>query len=300
MLGARHAQTIEESIPLREVPVEEFSVYGPYEVGKSWDEISAKVGLDYMVNEDVLFYGSASKGFRSGGFDGRAVNLALFNTPFNPEFVWTYELGIKSELLDNRLRLNVIGFYSDYKDRQVTTLETVFDPVTGLFAFLPTITNNGAAEVKGFEVEAIGVLNDRFRLELNAGLADAKFTDEFSKAAGDVVPYTPKWTVAIAGEYNTRLPELGDLAMRVDYSYRSEVALSIQQTEITTAKSFGLLNARITLELARGRWALAAYGRNLTDKIYKNWAIDQFIGIGLTRATYSDPREYGITVTRRF
>lgn len=300
VIGARHAQGINDTIPLQDVPLSDFSVYGPYEVQKSWNEISAKVGLDYMFNEDVLFYGSASRGFRSGGFDGRAVNLALFNNPFNPEFVWTYEMGVKSTLLDNRFRLNITGYFSDYTDRQVTTLETIFDPVTGSFAFLPTITNSGAAEVKGFEAEAIGILNDNFKLELNVGYTDAKFTDDISTAAGDVVPYTPEWTVAVAGEFNTTLKDLGDLSLRIDYNYRDQVALDVQQTDITTSDDFGLLNARVTFSSADGNWEVAGYGRNLTDKIYKNWAIDQYIGIGLTRATYSDPREYGITITRRF
>ena len=298
-VGARHAANVGDTTPIQDVPISSFNNYN-FPVSKSWDEFSVKVSLDYTLNDDVLFYSSASKGFRSGGFNSRADNVALWNTPFNPEIVWTYELGVKSDLLDNRLRLNVTGFYTDYTDRQVTDLITTFNPITGQFQFLPTISNNGKAEVKGFELEAIGIVNDNFRIELNAGYTDIEFTDDISKANGDVETYTPKWTVAVAGEYSTAVGELGDLSMRLDYNYRDKVALNIQPTDITTQKAFGLLNARATFYSADGNWEVAAYGRNLTDKVYKFFAIDQFGGVGLTRATYSDPREYGITIKRKF
>ena len=300
VIGARHAANVGDTTPIQDVPISEFNSYGPFEVGESWNAVSAKVSLDYMFNEDMLLYGSASRGFRSGGFNGRADNRAILNTPFNPEYVWTYELGVKSQFLDNRFRLNITGFFSDYTDRQVTTLTTVFDPVTGLFSFLPTITNNGKAEIKGFEAETISIINDNLKIDLGIGYIDAEFTDEISVAAGDIVPFAPEWTMTVAGEYNTMLRDLGNLSMRLDYSYRDKVFLNVQPTYITTQGSYGLLNARVAFISADGKWEVVGYGRNLTDKIYKLSSIDQFIGVGLTRATYSDPREYGITITRRF
>jgi iron complex outermembrane recepter protein len=83
----------------------------------SWEEFTPKLGVDYQYSTDILFYGIYSEGFRSGGYNGRNSS-ALDIWPYDPEYVNQYETGMKSELLDQRVRLNLAVFYTDYKDKQ--------------------------------------------------------------------------------------------------------------------------------------------------------------------------------------
>ena len=93
----------------------------------SWDDVSHRIGLEYQWNDDLMTYFSASKGFKSGGFNGRARNTLEISS-YDPETIWAYEIGAKSEWFDNRLRANVSAFYNDYTDIQFTTQTTGPDP----------------------------------------------------------------------------------------------------------------------------------------------------------------------------
>ena len=121
----------------------------PYsEQSGSWTDTSFRTGLDFRWTDDVLVYFSVAEGFKSGGFNGRARNVGELEG-YDPETILSYEIGMKSEWLDHRLRLNLAAFYSDYEDVQLT--EQHVDPAT----LLQTIVtqNAGDAEIKGFEVE---------------------------------------------------------------------------------------------------------------------------------------------------
>jgi iron complex outermembrane receptor protein len=112
----------------------------------SWSDVSQRFGLEYQWSEDVMTYVTAAKGYKSGGFNGRARAERELE-PFEPEEMWSYEAGFKSEMLDNRLRINGAAFYNDYTDLQFT-ISTV---VNGLQSVV--VGNAAQAEVKGFELE---------------------------------------------------------------------------------------------------------------------------------------------------
>ena len=92
------------------------SLDNPFE--ESWSEFTPKVGLRYRVDDDLMFFGLYSKGFRAGGFSGRANTYEAASTPYDPETVDNYELGMKSEWLDRRLRLNASAYFMKYDDKQ--------------------------------------------------------------------------------------------------------------------------------------------------------------------------------------
>ena len=123
---------------------------------ESWREFSPKIGLDYQLTDDALAYVSVSRGYRNGGFNGRAFSLdeAL---PYDPETLTSYELGIKSQLFDNRLRFNASAYLSDYEDRQVLFFQ--IDPQTENSAQI--IENAAAAEVIGIEVEMAALVTEK-------------------------------------------------------------------------------------------------------------------------------------------
>src|SRR6185369_6143852 len=106
----------------------------------------------------VVTYATVAKGFKGGGFDDTPANVAQATTPFDPETATNYEIGIKTDFLDNRMRLNADVFYMDYKDLQVTQTNA---------ACLCNITDNAAsAEIKGVEAEFAFAATERLRLTL--------------------------------------------------------------------------------------------------------------------------------------
>jgi len=138
-------------------------------VDQSYSKFTPRVALKWDVDKDLNFYASATNGFKSGGWNARNVNVSEVQ-PFKPEKVWSYELGMRSEWFDNRLRVNLTGFWSDVTDFQ---LPSAFVNATGGIAF---ITQNFAdLEVKGAELELTWVPVDGLNLFVNAGVQNGKY-----------------------------------------------------------------------------------------------------------------------------
>ena len=98
-------------------PLSSFNSTFVYKDDESWTALTPTFALDYKLTDETLLYASATEGFKSGGFNGRA-NTAAETGSYDPEYVWTYEVGAKNTLADGRLRLNADVFYSDYTDFQ--------------------------------------------------------------------------------------------------------------------------------------------------------------------------------------
>lgn len=273
---------------------------------ENWGVWSPKVALDYHLTDDILLFASASNGFRSGGFNGRAgpIVVAAGTVSFEPEDVWSYEIGVKSQIFGDRLRLNATGYYADYSDKQETIIRTFIDPVTGLATLSPIVSNAATAVLHGFELEAKAIVTEQLGIETSVGYINADFKEIEPGVQGltedSLYGYTPDWTVAIAGEYNLPMPRLnGDITLRTDFTYRSKVYF-FPEPNLAMQKGFGQLNARLNYETNDGKWLVSLWGRNLTDKIYKLWAQDTSPDFGLAMAWWSDEREFGITVKRKF
>ena len=126
-------------------PTEEFDISAK----ESWDAFTPSFTLQYAASEDINFYGTVSRGFKSGGFQGQAPTGSAAETPFNPEFAWNYELGAKTDWFDRRLTFNISLFYTEYSDLQVRQNSTR----PGETIPILRITNAADAEVKGVEIE---------------------------------------------------------------------------------------------------------------------------------------------------
>lgn len=228
------------------------------QTAKLW---TPRFAVNYKVNNDVLLFASATRGFKSGGWNARATNTNSF-LPFGPEKVWSYEAGIKSEWFNRMLRANLTFFYTDVSDLQ--TPSALVNP-NGSATF---ITRNFADMTnKGVEAEFTIVPVEGLNLYVNAGYQDAKFKidrnapdfDEYgiqsvnaqqracraliaagnipggagttaACGAGIVTPTgdiadptrTPKWTVAFGGNYEMPLGNSGmSLVPSINASYRS-------------------------------------------------------------------------------
>ncbi len=262
----------------------------------NWDAVTGRAGLEYRWNEKVMGYVSAARGFKSGGLNARARSEKDF-LPYDPEYIWTYEAGLKSDLLDARLRLNGTVFYSDYTDLQFRIF--VPDPETG--DPLMIVGNQASARVQGFELDAVAAPAPGLTLTAGIGYTDAKYlkvTPASGVSLDDKFPKTPKWTVALSGQYATPIKDWGELIGRLDYVHKTRIEHRTVNDPLNSQAPYGLLNARLTFDTS-GSWSISAFITNLTDKNYL--AAGQTIGaLGYSRVQYAAPRQWGLSLDYRF
>ena len=265
---------------------------------RTFKDFSPSFVVAFDASPDVNIYAKAVKGYKSGGFNVRASSITRFDEGFGPETLWSYEAGIKSQWLDNRLRLNAAAFISKYSDIQVNVQS---DPTN---IRLTDVLNAGKATVKGVEVDLTLAPVRNLRLSVNYGYLLARY-DEILDATGrniaDNYRFTnaPKHTIALDLTYDLpRLP-IGQLSANINYTAQSD---KFTNSTISSGKyiigDYGLLNARLTLGDIPGVKGVRAslWGRNLTDK---NYYIMQF-NVGRPGALFGEPRTYGIDLNVEF
>lgn len=264
---------------------------------KDWDNIGYKVGLDYRINPDTMLYGYYARGFKSGGFTGR-IAIAQDIGPFDPEFLDTVEVGIKSELLDNRIRTNAAIFYNEYDDMQV--VQSITFPSGANSA---SIQNAGEANSYGAELEVDAYVNEHLTLSLAVAWLESEYEEYDTRApdpttgelvttsfAGNPLMNAPEWSGNASATYST--PVAGgtaDLFAQVTHS--SDKISNYTAFPQERIGEITLVNAKLSWSPGSERWTVGVYGRNLLDKEYflqKQWFTPSF-GIGSMGA----PREIG-------
>ncbi|MFT4998255.1 MAG: iron complex outermembrane receptor protein [Flavobacteriales bacterium] len=263
---------------------------------EEWTEFSPRIALQYSLTDDLMFFTSLSNGFKSGGFFARTQNVDDINS-YDPEYVDTYEIGMKSEWLENRLRFNATVFYSDYSDKQ----EEVITNLGG--GNVTTIVNNAAdVEISGLEIELTAQVTSGLSAFLNIGLLDAEFSDfEVSDASGNTVDNSdlelrnaPDMTIGIGLDYILPV-SFGEIGMHYNYQWREEYHTIIDNAPIGLVDAGGFHNASIDVAFSDS-YRLSVYGRNLGDERYA-----RVIPIGVsTFGQYSAPKHYGIELIAEF
>ncbi|NIB39013.1 TonB-dependent receptor [Pseudomaricurvus alkylphenolicus] len=272
----------------------------------SWSKFTPKLTIDYAPTGDILVYFSASKGFKSGGFQARDTVLAT-ERGFDPEEAVNLELGFKSRFLDDRLQFNAAAFQTDYKDQQVTTtLGDTFVTITG---------NAGETEVKGLELELNAVPIDGLTLWLSATFLDAEYVTEEFFSDGDVA-FAPDYAYSAGFSYATELASGGTAAFNMNLSVKDEFLLEPQAAGEEAPFLSGFdeqVNARLSYTSAEGDWEVSLWGKNITDERYVVYGQDLFpivYGFGdlgtnpaaaaSTQPRFNPPRTYGITFEKSF
>lgn len=212
-----------------------------------------KIGIQYQATPRTLIYASYSKGFRSGGFDlqsSPALGIIL-----KPERLTDYEGGVKTSLFDNRVKLNLAGFYYDYANLQVgTSSGQTF-----------VIQNAGSAKLYGFEAEIVATPAPRVMLDANGAYLHSKFGHYLSTDParpnlpalggdagantidfrGNRLPNAPKITFHVAGEYTLPL-DSGAVALRAEVEYSSRVYLNANNLDIQSQPAYAKGNLFLT------------------------------------------------------
>lgn len=265
----------------------------------SWDAVTPRFVAQYEFNDDVMVYGSFSRGFKSGGFP-----LNIFDTDpqagFEPEFANNYEVGLKSRFWDRRLQANIALFQLDFTDLQVLSQS----PEGLLFA-----ANAGEARTRGVEVDLNARISDGFNLYGNYSYLDAEFKSlaiEGADLSGNKPRATPKHSFNVGGSYEWDLGDAGSVTMRSNVIYRSRYFLSVDNDPNRTANVSGLVNAGIEYAPSGGNWQFSLWVKNLTDLRYFGTKADRgtFIQARADRnagdrtytGRYNDPRTFGATV----
>lgn len=284
--------------------------------GDSFSAFTPKFGLNFTVNDDVFTYATVSKGFKSGGFNTGSYQ----NTPFDPEKIWAYEVGVKADLFDQRLRVNAAAFYYDYKDLQIQDTEGN-----------NTVVRNAAkAKIKGVEIESTALLTEELTLDLNATWLHARFSggclsnpkfltydsggtngcptnpltpatpNNLQNLDGNHLFRAPDWTIAVGLQYTTDLANGGSLTFRGDYKWQDKTYLTnFNNPAIANPSaeqgSYDWARARVSYTNPTGNWQIAAFIDNITDEVVATNATfnGDIIDSTLT-GSLAPPRTYGV------
>ncbi len=281
----------------------------PGKADDKWDNLSYLVNGNYAITEDISVYLTYATGYNSGGFNARASNLPSFQTPFDKEEVETWELGLKSELLDNRLRLNVAVFSNDYSDIQISQFEA------GTGGASNRIVNAGAGTYEGIEFDITMVPVDGLTIDLTYGYLDAQFDEYMAlNPATDVledisrvttVAQAPENTASLGVQYDFEPFSFAALSARVDLTYKDEIVFHPFNNQYDSTDDRTLVNGRISLNdiklgcCEEGSLRVSLWGKNLSDEEYRQWGID-FGSLGFAGNVYGEPRTYGLDVVYNY
>ncbi|MEZ5744811.1 MAG: TonB-dependent receptor [Sphingomonadaceae bacterium] len=259
---------------------------------KKFSNFSPKVGLQYHPNDDVMLYGSWSKGYKTGGWTTRLSNPLPTAPDFDEEKATTWELGVKSTLIDRALQLNAAVFTTKYAGIQLNFQQGVS----------PTIQNAGDARIKGFEVELTAAPTEGFLVNASVGYTDSKYTSVLAGAQvaanpfqagvfpGADLPKTPKWKFNVSPRYEVPVGGDASVVILADYTHTSKLWNDTERAFLLQRPATDILNGSITFK-SGGAWDLTAGMTNITDERYLVTGQAQIAG-GQFYGTYSRPREW--------
>jgi iron complex outermembrane recepter protein len=269
-------------------------------------EISPITTLKYELSDAAQVYASWSRGFKSGGFNGRADSASLTNE-LDDEKLTSYELGFKTLLFDDRLRVNGAFFHDVYEDIQLSIVRGNAT-TTQLEIF---VTNAGRAEINGAELELRAIPTPGLELFSTAGVTHARYT-EFDAPADPAdsripddpedrsLPNTPAYTLNVGMSYLLPLGSLGDLRARSDWSVIGRSGADVVDSRTLRRSKHGELDAQLAWMLPDGRTELVLFGSNLLDREHVVNGIDFGASFGNAVLVYNAPRTYGLEVRRSF
>jgi iron complex outermembrane receptor protein len=260
-------------------------------VEASWSELTPRAVLSWQPQTNLMSYASVTRGFTAGGFNGDASTAAIFATPFSPEKVTSYEAGVKSQWLRNRLRVNVSVYKMEYKDKQ----ELVNNSQTGIL----TIVNAAKATVKGGEVEL--AYKPSSWLDLSGGYSQLNgrydsFVVGTVNNSGNPLSSAPRKQFSTAANLNIPLGGIGFLTGAASYAWRDTYNTGAANDPNLQIPGYGLANMSVGYESPNRSWKVTAWVKNINDTRYILTRSTQVV-----RAEYDgEPRTFGLTLGAKF
>ncbi|WP_197493200.1 TonB-dependent receptor [Woeseia oceani] len=269
-------------------------------VDRSWEQFTYRAALNYQASDDAMLYASYATGYKAGGI--------FILSAYDPEYVNAFELGLKSDLLDGRMRLNVAAFHSDYEDKQerIRLLDEGVLTPGGMIQNVPNTV------IRGVEMEGQALVSDRFSIDASLTWQDSEYdgliiqdslgVDGLQDITGNKLPNSAEWQAHIGLQYETDLDSRGTLQWRADMSYMGEREGGIHNYDFSTVPSYQWMNARLVWESQDQAWRADLYVKNVLDEVAltgrSKSSSDEFGYPDL--GDFLPPRTYGLKLTRHF
>lgn len=262
---------------------------------------SGRVGPQFDLSKDAMVYATVSRGYKGPAYNV-FFNMQSFDTnAIKPETSTSYELGLKSTIFGNRVRLNLAAFDTTYNNYQANLNDLVGTTI------VTRLINAGTVSTKGLEMDFAAKVNNRFTLSGAAARINARI-DKFNcppgaSASCDVngkpLPYSPDWKLNFRGNYKMPVSDGWTVDFGADYSWQSEVQYDIGQLPDARQPAYGIVNASISAYNSDNGWSISLIGKNLADKSYATILNNGggFIVRGVPR---DDQRYFGINVRKDF
>jgi iron complex outermembrane recepter protein len=233
------------------------------------DAISAtawtpKLGWEMRAGQNTLAYLSATRGFKSGGFN---LTSTQAGRGYSPEWAWSYEAGLKSAIAGGRIRVNVSGFHTTHTNLQVQT---------ALSPGVIDISNAAAATIRGVEIEAATRLASRLQAGGHLAWLDGTY-DRYlavgvggitSDVAGHRLSNAPEWSGRLWLAWNNQIGSTGTLSFRADSRYQSTVFFTPFNDLIQRQRPYALFDVNAEFSPRHRRWSVGAFIQNFTNEDY--------------------------------
>jgi len=255
-------------------------------------------GLEYQWTPQVMTYAQYSTGFKGGGVNPRPF-VAEQEVPFKPETVRATEVGVKSDLFNRRMRVNVAAFYNKYTDIIFTNAAPTPNSTANA-----TPVNGGNADVTGAELEVTLRVLDGLSVDasgsylnfdlkrINPGLTGVSLSTQ--------QVFAPKRKASLGVQYRLPLGNLGTLTPRIDGQYQSSFFTNFDNNVLGQVPSYALVNARLSWDSASGDWSGALTVTNATDKFYYINKFRTGAPFNFVDGQPGAPREWAISIKRQF
>jgi iron complex outermembrane recepter protein len=255
-----------------------------------------KGSLQAQVSRDTFVYVSATRGFKSGGFNQFNPTAPEPERAFNPEFAWSFEGGLKRTMADGRVRVNTAMFSNDYRDLQVQSF---------LRPGVIDISNAGSAIIRGIEVEAVATAWRGLQLAGHVSWLDATYDRYIARgpggttrdAAGNRLNNAPEWSGSGSAVYELATGRTGTTSVRGEVSWQSRVFFTPVNDTIETQRAYGRVHLRAGFEPPSRRWEIAVYVRNAANRDYITGTAN--VPIPAITGRPGEPRHWGTQLTLR-
>jgi len=260
---------------------------------RDFDSTTWRAGLQMQWTPTAMTYATVSRGFRAGGF-GKINGTSPVLNSFDPEYATNYEIGGRFDLFNHRLRFNPTAFYMKWTDIQV---QRVVSGPTGVQIY---VDNAAKAHSQGIELETEAAITSNFRLFGSLALLDIKYDEVGNTNAITLnTPFqrAPKVTYSLGASYHVDLEDNLRVTATTNWSYQARQYSTPSASDQLLLPAYGLLNARLEVGDRSGKWSVALFATNLTDKVYyvggSNYAA---AGTGTSQYDLGRPREFGVSM----
>ena len=256
----------------------------------NYGDWAARAQVNWKPMDETLVYASVTRGIKGGNWSLDPLGgVADANLKHKQEVLYSYEIGLKSTVLDGLGRFNAAAFYYDYHDYQAFSL-------TGL---TPQVTNSDAREYGG-EVEFTVSPTDGLDVMLGASFLDSKVDavpTVFGTTKTAEFPNAPSVSLNWLGRYEWPVPNVGGkVAVQVDGNYNASQYLEGTNSDVSHEPSYSVWNASLSYTTENGDWTASIWTKNFTDSAYRTYNLDLGL-LGFIEQMYAPPRSFGGTVS---